>query len=129
MRVEHVSLLWRFQLSSLSCVSQVVVMDTFDCIQLLQNRTSAPSHPAEGCQCVSFQSASLDGKLGMEGPDQDKALIESHRDLLELSVSGLVAEFKKLQEERVRIFGLFERCDLSRPPLVSMSSCRDGTFV
>ena len=89
-------------------------MDATDAFFLLQNRASSTNDAA--CPCVNAPfGAAADCKEAPGG--EDKAPIEAHKDLLGLKASELVREFKRLQEDRVRVFGLFERFDPPRTTL------------
>jgi len=88
-------------------------MDAFDALQLLNNRSSTND---SACPCTSnTHSFGATESKPAAAAAEDKAPIETHRDLLEMSASALVKEFKRLQEDRVRVFGLFERSDPPQP--------------
>jgi len=87
-------------------------MDSFDALTILNNRVSAPAtseHNQEGCCACAGTTFGKEGSATDSTAKEDKAPIEAHPDLLPMSSSALVKEFKRLQEDRVQIYGLFER--------------------
>ena len=86
-------------------------MDSFDAYTILQNRMTSPAtadHNHEGC-CCTGPGVFGKGDAASDPAKEDKAHIISHPDLLALSGSKLLQEFQGLQEDRVRVYGLFER--------------------
>jgi hypothetical protein len=83
-------------------------MDSIDALNILNSRVSAPAsaeHNQLGCIC----GMQFGGGKTPAGVEPDKAPIEAHQDLLAMRPVELVREFKRLQEDRVRVYGLFER--------------------